>query len=85
MTDLRFRDELRRRCAAHGYSVRTLATAVGVNYSTTGRWLRGLMYPRIPELRQLCAVLHCTPNDLVWSATLMVETPVCDGPARAST
>ena len=61
-TDLQFVDRLHRLLALRGLSIGEFAAACHVTFSTASRWRRGLTYPRVPELKRLCAVLQTSSD-----------------------
>lgn len=40
------------------------ADAVGVDVSTISRWESGKSYPNLSQVKILCEIYHCEPNDI---------------------
>lgn len=40
------------------------ANAVGVDASTISRWESGKSYPNLSQVKILCEIYHCEPNDI---------------------
>ncbi len=40
------------------------ADAVGVDVSTISRWESGKSYPNLSQVKTLCKLYHCEPNDI---------------------
>lgn len=57
-----FKIHLRNRRMALGMSQKELAHAAGIKQGTLSAYERGLMFPRLPTLTKLCAVLGVSPN-----------------------
>lgn len=55
------RDIIRER----GYTVKTLATAMGIAPSTITQWIQGTFEPRATNIRQMCLLLQVSSDELL--------------------